>query len=66
MSLRCDGRPEVLMSGGGRRSAGVTLLLLFLNCFFPRPVRVVTLLPLLWREVGGRETKLAIVTADLR
>ena len=66
------GRPGVLISGGGWRSAGVTLLLLFHNCFLPRPATVATAGPLpelwreVWREVWGADMKLAIVTADLR
>ena len=64
------GRPGVLISGGGARSAGVTRLLLFQTCFFPRPppAPLSTAGPLaqLWREVWGADMKLAIVTPDLR
>ena len=51
--LAWAGRPEVLISGGGGRSAGVTRLLLFQTCFLPRPATVATAVPLpqLWREV---------------
>ena len=55
----------MLISGGGGRSAGVTLLLLFQTCFLPRPATVATaaLLPELCRDNLWRHLTLPATTA---